>query len=119
MNYPRNLGPANLQNDIDPGNRVDTRDVRLYYFRDAHRVAELINRNVRSLNKVGYDSAHGLLRKHAIGRNDLPMTAAGSNSWPSRPPNWRIAHDQSWTRSAIGYKRQSALMNGSTQRSTT
>ncbi len=57
VNYPRNLGPANLQNDIDPGNRVDTRDVRLYYFRDAHRVAELINRNVRSLNKVGYDSA--------------------------------------------------------------
>lgn len=58
VEYPRNLAPENNQSTlIDPGNRVDTRDVRLYYFRDAHRVAELINRNVRSLNKTGYDAA--------------------------------------------------------------
>lgn len=58
VEYPRNLTPGNQDNLlVNPGDRIDTRDVRLYYFRDAHRVAEIINRNVRSLNQVGYDAA--------------------------------------------------------------
>jgi predicted transcriptional regulator len=35
---------------FNPGDHVETRVVRLYYFRDAHRVAQIINRNVKSFN---------------------------------------------------------------------
>ena len=35
---------------INPGDKVETAVVRLYYFRDAHRVAQLINRTAESLN---------------------------------------------------------------------
>ncbi|MEP4685830.1 MAG: hypothetical protein ABJ015_29800, partial [Rhodopirellula bahusiensis] len=33
---------------FNPGDFVETRVARLYYFRDAHRVAQIINRNIRS-----------------------------------------------------------------------
>lgn len=44
--------PADVFN---PGDKVETRVVRLYYYRDAHRVAQIINRNVRSLNRAGVE----------------------------------------------------------------
>jgi hypothetical protein len=37
---------------FNPGDKVETRVARLYYYRDAHRVAEIINRNVRSFNRA-------------------------------------------------------------------
>jgi len=37
---------------FNPGDFVETRVARLYYFRDAHRVAEIINRNIRSYNQA-------------------------------------------------------------------
>jgi hypothetical protein len=37
---------------FNPGDKVETRVARLYYYRDAHRVAEIINRNVRSYNRA-------------------------------------------------------------------
>ncbi len=37
---------------FNPGDFVETRVARLYYYRDAHRVAEIINRNVRSYNRA-------------------------------------------------------------------
>ncbi len=40
---------------FNPGDKVETRVVRLYYFRDAHRVAEIINRNVQSFNRAAVD----------------------------------------------------------------
>ncbi|EAQ77149.1 hypothetical protein DSM3645_15135 [Blastopirellula marina DSM 3645] len=36
---------------INPSDKVETRVVRLFYFRDAHRVAQLINRTAESLNR--------------------------------------------------------------------
>lgn len=35
-----------------PSDHVETRVARLYYFRDAHRVAQIINREVESLNRA-------------------------------------------------------------------
>lgn len=37
---------------FNPGDKVETRVARLYYYRDAHRVAEIINRNVRSYDRA-------------------------------------------------------------------
>ncbi|MBS0202715.1 MAG: hypothetical protein JSS49_07430 [Planctomycetes bacterium] len=42
---------------FNPGDRVDTRMARLYYFRDAHRVAQIINRNVQSYNRAAVTMA--------------------------------------------------------------
>lgn len=48
VEFPRFI-PAKqlLQGEFNPGDFVETRVARLYYFRDAHRVAQLINRTAR------------------------------------------------------------------------
>jgi hypothetical protein len=43
--------------EFNPGDHVETRVARLYYFRDAHRVAQIINRNVKSYNRAAVDLA--------------------------------------------------------------
>lgn len=57
VEYPRFLRPEGAKSEFDPGDRVDTRVVQLYYFRDARMVAEYINRNIKDLNQSGYDEA--------------------------------------------------------------
>lgn len=58
VEYPRFVRPGDgTASEFDPGDRVDTRVVQLYYFRDARRIVELINRNVKDLNQAGYDEA--------------------------------------------------------------
>ncbi len=57
VEYPRFLQPENEQKEFDPGDRVDTKVVQLYYFRDARQIAEYINRNIQDLNQAGYDEA--------------------------------------------------------------
>lgn len=42
---------------FNPGDKVETRVARLYYFRDAHRVAQIINRNVKSYNRAAVTMA--------------------------------------------------------------
>lgn len=42
---------------INPADKVVTEVVRLYYYRDAHRVAQLINRTAESLNRAAVDLA--------------------------------------------------------------
>lgn len=38
---------------FNAGDRVETRVARLYYSRDAHRVVQIVNRNIKSWNKAG------------------------------------------------------------------
>ena len=45
------------QSVFNPGDKVETRVARLYYFRDAHRVAQIINRNVKSYNRAAVSMA--------------------------------------------------------------
>lgn len=57
VEFPRFLRPNGDSSGFNPADRVDTRVVDLYYFRDARRVAQVINRNVRDLDQVGFDAA--------------------------------------------------------------
>ncbi|WP_171470269.1 hypothetical protein [Frigoriglobus tundricola] len=49
------LSPRPLVEGFVPSDRVETRVVRLYYYRDAHRVAQLVNRTVKSYNAATVD----------------------------------------------------------------
>lgn len=62
------FAPMKAQQDTEfnPSARIETRVVRLYYFRDAHRVAELINRTVRSYNRAAVDQAERLAQKARV-----------------------------------------------------
>ncbi len=42
---------------FNPSDKVVTRVARLYYYRDAHRVAQILNSEVQSLNHKGYQEA--------------------------------------------------------------
>jgi hypothetical protein len=55
--------PRNVPDGFNPHDKVETRVVRLYYFRDAHRVAQIINRKVRSYNRAGVDMQRQLADK--------------------------------------------------------
>lgn len=45
------------QEVFNPGDKVETRVARLYYIRDAHRVAQIVNRNVKHYNQSGVERA--------------------------------------------------------------
>lgn len=47
----------NKKSIFNPGDRVETRVARLYYFRDAHRAAQIVNRNVKSYNRAAVTMA--------------------------------------------------------------
>jgi hypothetical protein len=47
---PKNAGRHSETNEIRPSSRVVTRVVRLYYYRNADRVAEIINRRTQQFN---------------------------------------------------------------------
>ncbi len=61
VEFPPFAPPAPQPIEVfNPDDRVETRVARLYYFRDAHRVAQIINRNVRSYNRAAVDQAERL-----------------------------------------------------------
>ena len=49
------LKPPVYDEGFNPSDRVESRVARLYYYRDAHRVAQLINRSVKSYNSAAVD----------------------------------------------------------------
>lgn len=55
--FPEYLQPNGKTEGFSPAHRVDSRVARTYYFRNAHRILEIINRKVRSFNQVGVDEA--------------------------------------------------------------
>lgn len=63
VEFPRFLRPNGDSSGFNPADRVDTRVVDLYYFRDAARVAQVINRNVRDLDRAGYDVAQQFAKR--------------------------------------------------------
>lgn len=51
VEFPEYVTPRKpVEGGISSSDRVETRVARLYYFRDAHRVAQIINRDVKSYN---------------------------------------------------------------------
>lgn len=61
--FPEFTPPRNVPDGFNPSDKVETRVARLYYFRDAHRVAQIVNRKVKSYNRQGVDMARQLADK--------------------------------------------------------
>jgi hypothetical protein len=51
VEYPEFVKFRKPTQGFNPGDHVETRVVRLYYYRDAHRVAQIINREAKSYNR--------------------------------------------------------------------
>lgn len=82
VSYPEFTPPRKVPQGFNPADKVETRTVRLYYFRDAHRVAQIVNRKVRSRNAQGASVARQLADKarseadsRTIARRDAEQTA--------------------------------------------
>ncbi len=58
--YPEYTKPRPQQEGFNPSDKVITRIARLYYFRDAHRVVQLLNREARSYNRAAVDQQQQL-----------------------------------------------------------
>jgi hypothetical protein len=61
--YTEFTKPRNVPDGFNPNDKVETRVVRLYYYRDAHRVAQIVNRKVQSYNRAGVDMQRQLADK--------------------------------------------------------
>lgn len=55
VEFPDFTPPREFVNGFNPEDKVESRVVRLYYFRDAHRVAQIVNRTAQSYNKAGVE----------------------------------------------------------------
>ncbi|MFN0054897.1 MAG: hypothetical protein ACKV0T_22225 [Planctomycetales bacterium] len=61
--YPEYTNPRTTPEGFNPSDRVETRVSRLYYNRDAPRVAQIINRDLRSYNRAGVEMQKQLADK--------------------------------------------------------
>jgi hypothetical protein len=61
--FPEFNNPRPEANGFNPSDHVDTRVSRLYFFRDARRVAEIINRDLKSYNQAAVDTRRRLAEK--------------------------------------------------------
>ncbi len=53
--YHEYTTPRAVPQGFNPDDRVETRVSRLYYYRDAHRVVQILNRKARSYNRAAVD----------------------------------------------------------------
>ena len=51
VDYPPFVEPGKQPKGFNPNDRVETRVARLYFYRDAHRVAQILNRRAQSYNR--------------------------------------------------------------------
>ncbi len=51
IEYPEFLASATTSKGFNPSDKVETRVSRLYFYRDAHRVAQILNRKAQSYNR--------------------------------------------------------------------
>lgn len=63
VEFPEFTKPRTVPPGFNPSDHVETRVVRLYYYRDAHRVAQIVNRDVRSHNRAAVDMRQQLADK--------------------------------------------------------
>lgn len=61
--FPEYTKPRPIIDGFNPSDHVEARVSRLYYFRDAHRVAQIINRDVKSYNRAAVDTQQQLADK--------------------------------------------------------
>ncbi len=78
VEFPEFTAPRQKPSGFNPADHVETRVVRLYYFRDAHRVAQIINRDAKSCNRQAVDMAQQMAdraRRDADGATDARRRA--------------------------------------------
>ena len=63
IDYQEFTPPRNVPDGFNPSDHVETRVARLYYYRDAHRVVQIINRTARSYNRAAVDMQRQLADK--------------------------------------------------------
>ncbi len=51
VEFPEFVQPRKVPTGFNPNDKVETRVARLYFYRDAHRVAQILNRRVQSYNR--------------------------------------------------------------------
>ncbi len=73
VRYPEFTAPRRVPSGFNPNDKVETRVARLYYYRDAHRVAQIINRKVHSYNRAGVDMARQLADRARIRAEQVTM----------------------------------------------
>ncbi len=55
VDFPEFANPRKVPDGFNPEDKVETRVAHLYYYRDAHRVAQIINRTAQSYNRAGVE----------------------------------------------------------------
>src|SRR5206468_5438639 len=71
VTFPEFTPPRTPIDGVNPSDKVETRVVRLYYYRDAHRVAQIVNRNVKSYNYQAVEVRRRLADKARDVANNL------------------------------------------------
>jgi hypothetical protein len=66
IDYEEYTKPRKVPDGFNPSDHVETRLARLYYYRDAHRVAQIINRTTQSYNRAGVDMQRQLADRARI-----------------------------------------------------
>ncbi|MBC8873378.1 MAG: hypothetical protein H8E44_28405 [Planctomycetes bacterium] len=104
--YAEFTGPRTVPDGFNPNDKVESRVVRLYYYRDAHRVAQIINRKVRSYNRAGVDMQRQLADKarteadqRTVARQQAERNAIIQSQNTRRKENELQAAEQSLSRS--------------------
>jgi hypothetical protein len=69
--FPEWNKPRPPTNGFNESDHVDTRVCRLYYYRDARRVAEIINRDLKSYNQAAVDTRRRLAEKARTSADSL------------------------------------------------
>lgn len=63
IEYPEFVAPRQSSQGFNPSDKVETRVARLYFYRDAHRVAQILNRRAESYNRQGVTARRQLADK--------------------------------------------------------
>ncbi len=63
IEFPEYTEPREFTNGFNPSDHVETRVSRLYYYRDAHRIAQIINRDAQSYNRAAVEMQQQLADK--------------------------------------------------------
>lgn len=71
--FPEYVRRPDVPDGFNPNDKVETRVVRLYYYRDAHRIAQIVNRKVKSYNRAAVDTNRQLADKARNQANQLTV----------------------------------------------
>jgi hypothetical protein len=66
IDYKEYTEPRKVPEGFNPSDHVETRVARLYYYRNAHRVAQIINRTTQSYNRAAVDMQRQLADRARI-----------------------------------------------------